>query len=81
MSYTTTVTSKYQVVIPKKVREAVKIKAGDIMVMLPLDDMIVVRPKKQKKGWADSLLGLGKELWEGVDALDYVRNERAAWEK
>jgi hypothetical protein len=25
------------------------------------------------------LQGLGKEIWEGVDAQDYVSRERAAW--
>jgi hypothetical protein len=23
--------------------------------------------------------GLGKEIWEGVDAQEYVRQERASW--
>ena len=23
--------------------------------------------------------GLGKEIWEGIDAQEYVRNERASW--
>lgn len=26
-----------------------------------------------------SLRGLGKEAWEGVDAVEYVRAERDAW--
>ena len=25
------------------------------------------------------LQGLGRELWDGVDAADYVRDERDAW--
>jgi hypothetical protein len=25
------------------------------------------------------LCGLGKEIWEGIDAQEYVRNERASW--
>jgi hypothetical protein len=25
------------------------------------------------------LRGLGKEIWEGIDAQEYVRQERAAW--
>jgi hypothetical protein len=27
------------------------------------------------------LRGLGKEIWEGIDAQEYVRQERAAWEE
>lgn len=26
-----------------------------------------------------ALRGLGREVWEGVDATDYVRRERASW--
>jgi len=26
------------------------------------------------------LRGLGKEIWEGIDAQEYVRNERASWD-
>jgi hypothetical protein len=25
------------------------------------------------------LCGLGKEIWEGIDAQEYVNNERASW--
>jgi predicted DNA-binding antitoxin AbrB/MazE fold protein len=27
------------------------------------------------------LVGLGKEIWEGVDAQEYVRKERASWDR
>lgn len=26
------------------------------------------------------LCGMGKEIWQGVDASEYVRRERAAWD-
>jgi hypothetical protein len=26
------------------------------------------------------LRGLGKEIWEGIDATEYVRQERVSWE-
>jgi hypothetical protein len=25
------------------------------------------------------LRGLGKEIWQGIDAQEYVKNERASW--
>ena len=25
------------------------------------------------------LCGLGKEIWDGIDAQEYVRNERSSW--
>jgi hypothetical protein len=27
------------------------------------------------------LRGLGKEVWQGIDAQEYVRRERASWEE
>ncbi len=35
-------------------------------------------PSKQRN--ILELQGLGKEVWEGVDAQEYVRNERASWD-
>ncbi|MGD0629794.1 MAG: hypothetical protein ABR987_10590 [Terracidiphilus sp.] len=26
------------------------------------------------------LRGLGKEIWEGIDAQEYINNERASWD-
>jgi hypothetical protein len=46
-----------------------------------LDELQQLR-KRNSEQPAHSLLeliGLGRELWEGVDAQEYVRNERAAW--
>jgi hypothetical protein len=25
------------------------------------------------------LRGLGKEIWQGIDTTEYIRNERASW--
>ena len=33
----------------------------------------------EKKHSIMELCGLGKEIWEGIDAQEYVRNERASW--
>lgn len=77
-SYTSTLTSKYQVVIPKPVRDKVKMKAGQTMLIQALGDLIVLQPKKNQ-GWAQSLLGLGKDVWQNIDPVTYVRNERKSW--
>ena len=36
-------------------------------------------PKRRKLRLAD-LRGLGKEIWEGADAAEYVARERNSWE-
>jgi hypothetical protein len=31
--------------------------------------------------YSEYMQGLGKEVWKGVEAIEYVRSEREAWEK
>jgi AbrB family looped-hinge helix DNA binding protein len=81
MENLSTITSKYQVVIPKKVRQIAKIKAGDKVLVQALGDMVVIQSKDHKQSWADALLGLGKEVWQDIDPLTYTREERATWDK
>lgn len=80
MQYTSTLTTKYQLVIPKAVREKVKVKAGQTILVQALGDIILLQPKK-KGGWARNLLGLGKDVWQNVDAVSYVRSERKTWKR
>lgn len=37
-------------------------------------------PKKTGESWFDQMWGLGKEIWTGVDADEYVASLRADWE-
>ncbi len=51
---TVTLSSKYQVVIPQAVREALGLKAGEKMQVLHYDgrvELIPVRPMKQMRGF------------------------------
>jgi DNA polymerase/3'-5' exonuclease PolX len=48
-------------------------------------EIISVNSKKtlKKRGASHSILeleGLGAEIWTGIDAQEYVRQERAAWD-
>jgi plasmid stability protein len=36
--------------------------------------------KKDERLSILGLRGLGKELWEGIDAAEYIREERDSWE-
>ena len=81
MNSTSTITSKYQVVIPKLVRRNVKLLAGDKVFVQAVGNMVVIQKTSRGQSWANSLLGLGKEVWKGIDPVSYVRKERAAWKK
>jgi AbrB family looped-hinge helix DNA binding protein len=40
-------TSKYQVTIPKEIREMYQIKEGDRLIFLPLGDKIIMEKKRE----------------------------------
>ena len=44
---------------------------------------IEVSPPGKKTGKYSimDLAGVGKEIWEGIDAQEYVREERRSWER
>ena len=59
---TVTVSPKFQVVIPQKVREMLRVKAGQKMMVLAYDNRIVlipVRPIQEARG---SLAGMDTHL-------------------
>ena len=76
---TTKISSKYQVVIPKAVREEVKLREGQKLHVYSMGDSIVLSPRPQS--YTKKMLGLGEELWRGTDPLEYIRQERANWEQ
>ena len=71
------VSSKYQIVIPRDIREKLNLKAGDNLIIKTNNEKIIMYP--QPKSYAKYALGLGKEIWQGIDAAEYVRKERETW--
>jgi AbrB family looped-hinge helix DNA binding protein len=75
---TAKVSSKYQIVIPKKIREALGFHPGDQLLISVEDDKAVMRLRP--KSYAEHMRGLHKEVWQGIDAKEYVREERESWQ-
>jgi len=71
------VSSKYQIVIPREAREKLDLKAGDKLIIKANNEKITIYP--QPKSYAKYSLGLGKEIWQGVNATEYVKKERQTW--
>ena len=71
------VSSKYQIVIPREAREKLNLKAGDRLIIKANNEKIIIYP--QPKSYAKYALGLGKEIWQGIDATEYVKKERETW--
>jgi len=72
-----TVSSKYQIVIPREAREKLNLKTGDKLIIKANNEKIMIYP--QPKSYAKYSLGLGKEIWQGIDAIEYVKKERQTW--
>lgn len=45
-----------------------------------LADRVAQRRRTSARHSILELRGLGKEVWEDIDATEYVRRERAAWD-
>jgi AbrB family looped-hinge helix DNA binding protein len=62
---TTKVTSKYQVTIPKDVREALRIRRGDEIAFVPTRDGYVIRRAEDLVQWlADTMQGVQETISE-----------------
>jgi AbrB family looped-hinge helix DNA binding protein len=71
------VSSKYQIVIPREAREKLNLKTGDKLIIKADNEKIIIY--LQPKSYAKYSLGLGKEIWQGVNATEYVKKERQTW--
>jgi AbrB family looped-hinge helix DNA binding protein len=76
---TVKISTKNQIVIPKEVRKALGVGAGDELVVVEKPGRIELVPRP--KSYTKATLGLGKNIWKGVDAVKYVKGERKTWEK
>ncbi len=70
---TVKLSSKNQIVIPKKAREAMHIKKGDELLIVTKDNMTIIMQKPAS--YREALAGLGK----GIYKKDYLKKERRSW--
>lgn len=72
---------KSQVVIPKRVREiASELKPSKKVVVRALNSRSVI-VEIPIKDWVGETYGMHKNIWNDVDATDYIRKLRSEWEK
>ena len=79
MPLTVTLSRKHQIVIPREARERLSLKPGQALLVLCKEDRIVLIPKP--RDFVEKLAGLHREIWEGVDAEEYLTRERESWER
>lgn len=68
------ISSKNQIAVPAEVRKKLGVGPGDYLIVEVRDGCAYLMP--EPKNWAQSLAGLHKEIWEGVDVAEYIRGER-----
>lgn len=74
-----TVGPKSQVVIPKNVRKiATKLRPGKKVSVRPLSSESVIIEVKPAS-WTRHTYGMHKDIWQGIDATEYIRNLRKEW--
>ena len=73
---TTKVSSKYQVVIPKEIRERIQLKEGEELEVLQSGNSIVLTPVRK---WPHEYVGSLGGFWKDVDPVKYVREMRDEW--
>lgn len=70
--------SRCQMVLPARIRKELGLSEGDEVLIRKIGNTVVLTPRP--KSFADRLLGLHRQVWEGVDPDLYVRKEREQWE-
>jgi AbrB family looped-hinge helix DNA binding protein len=71
--------SKNQIVIPRAVRQALGLKPGDEVLIEGLGGRAILF--KKPRSHTAYLAGLEKDVWKGVDPLEYVKEARHGWKR
>jgi AbrB family looped-hinge helix DNA binding protein len=77
MKSVVTLNSKKQIAIPKSARKKLLIGPGNQLILDVEKDSLILKPRP--KSYSKHLKGLHKGVWEGIDAVDYIREERNTW--
>ncbi len=69
------VSEKYQIVIPKEARDAMKVKKGDHLIVETFDGITFLIPKAKK------MSRFLKGLFKGTFPKNYLKKERMSWSR
>ena len=78
MAESSRLTRKCQVTVPKEIRLALRLKAGDVVHFSIEGGKAVLRPSPESH--ARALKGLGRDAWRSLGGADrFLRSERDSW--
>jgi AbrB family looped-hinge helix DNA binding protein len=72
------VSKKHRIAVPSVVRKQLGITSGDELLVEVRGGYAVLLLEPQD--YSQRLRGLHREIWEGVEPQEYVRQEREAWQ-
>lgn len=67
--------TKYQLVVPKAVREALNLQPDDSVLFLIEGSSVYLRPRPQS--FTQTLSGLHSDVWKNSD--EWLEKERSTW--
>lgn len=74
---TVKVSGRNQISLPSRARRELGIESGDRLMVVVQDGMLILLPQPQD--YVQSMAGLHRELWQGIDTTAYLNEERATW--
>ncbi len=74
---TVKVSGRYQISLPSRARRSLGIEAGDRLIVVVQDGLLILLP--QPEDYVSYLSGLHREVWDGIDTTTYLNEERATW--
>lgn len=75
-----TVGSRYQIVIPKEIREKVNGLKPGVKVAVRSEKADTLTIKTSKKSWADESYGFMRKAWKGLDPAQEIDRMRDEWD-
>jgi AbrB family looped-hinge helix DNA binding protein len=75
MMYEAKLSSKNQIVIPREIRDILRLKEGDKLLIVPRGDTVILLRKPKK--YSEAIAGLAAK---GLYPPDYLEGERASWQ-
>ncbi|MFQ6050064.1 MAG: AbrB/MazE/SpoVT family DNA-binding domain-containing protein [Candidatus Hydrothermarchaeota archaeon] len=73
MVYKSKITEKFQITIPKELREVYHLKSGMTLSLIPKEDGIEIKVPKKIENIAEKLYGIAKFEKDAVEAIHEVR--------
>ena len=74
-----TIGTKYQIVIPKEIRNKVKGLTPGTRVKVSSLDSQTVEIKKVELNWVERTRGIAQEAWKNVDTTKFLDDLRNEW--